>query len=220
MNDDWRLRMELHEVGLAHELTDRLEAVDLAHDLSTAFHDRVVVSRDGAEVFCYAASREQAEATKNWIRSLAADHGWHLKAELEHWHPVSESWEDPDKSLPAADAERAAERRELMEKERKESEARGYPQYEVRVRCPSRRDALELVEKLRDDDVPSVQRWHFVVLGARDEDGAKVLAERVRREAPAGSTVIAEGSVSTTADEAPFATAVASPFSVFGGLGG
>ena len=61
MNDDWRLRIDLHENGLAHRLGELLGAEELEHDLERSFHDRVVVSVDGAEVFCYTGTRPQAE---------------------------------------------------------------------------------------------------------------------------------------------------------------
>ena len=221
MNDDWRLRIDLREEGAARELTDRLEAAELARDLGTAFHDRVIVSTDGPTVFCYAATREQAEAAEETIRELAAEHGWDLSSQLEHWHPVAEEWEDPEKPLPNTDAEVAAERRELMEQERAESAARGYPEWEVRVRCRSHRDAQQLVDKLREEGVPSVHRWQFVVLGAPDEDSANALVARIGAEAPAGSTVTAEESIPFVAADAPLATPFRpTRFAVFGGLAG
>lgn len=64
MNDDWRLQIDMHEGGRAHALTERLDAEQLEHDMSAAFHDRVIVSRDGARVFFYAGTRGQAEAVK------------------------------------------------------------------------------------------------------------------------------------------------------------
>jgi hypothetical protein len=170
MSDEWRLRVGLDEEGSARELADRLEAFDLAHDLRTSFRDRVVVTRDGRDVFCYADTREQAEAVERAIRSLAADHHWRLTYELRRWHPTAEQWEDPDKPLPDTDAGRTAERAELIEDEREESGARGYPDFEVRVRCPSSGDAEKLAEKLGAEGIPSVHRWQFVVLGAADED--------------------------------------------------
>jgi hypothetical protein len=61
VNDDWRVQVDFHEEGDARALTERLDAQQLEHDLSDAFHDRVVVSRDGARVFLYAGTRDQAE---------------------------------------------------------------------------------------------------------------------------------------------------------------
>jgi hypothetical protein len=219
MNDDWRLRVEFEEAGRAAELTDRLEAFDLAHDLRTSFRDRVIVSRDGPEVFCYAASREQAEAAQSAIRSLASEHGWHASFALRRWHPGAEDWVDPDVPLPEAESAVAAERAALMEREREESEARGYPEYEVRVRCATREDAARLAERLRAEGLPTVQRGEFLVLGAADEDSARSLAARIRSQAPSGSEVVAEGSLPEIVAEAPFATPF-NPFAVFGGLSG
>jgi len=107
-----------------------------------------------------------------------------------------------------------------MESEREESRTQGYPDFEVRVKCPSRHDAEALAARLRDEGIPSVHRWEFVVLGANDEDAANALAERVRGEAPSGSVVTAEVSAAEIAADAPGATPFGNPFAVFGGLAG
>lgn len=219
MSDDWRLQVILGSEDSARELTDRLGDSDLAHDLSVAFHERVVVSRDDAVVFCYAETREQLDATRRAIDALAAEHDWQLNYQLRRWHPTAEEWEDPDAPLPSSPEEIGAERAELMGTEQAESKAQGFPEFEVRVKCPSHHDARQLAKRLAAEGIPSVHRWEFVVLGAADEDTANALAERVRAEAPAGSTVTAEGSVGEVSSEAPYATPY-SPFAVFGGLGG
>ncbi len=220
MSDDWRLRVVLADDGEARELAGRLAGFESEHEMRDSFHDRVVVSRDDAEVFCYADTREQVEAADRAIQSVASERGLQLTTELRHWHPVAEEWADPDKPLPGSDAELAAERGEAMEAEREESRRQGYPDFEVRVRCPSRHDAEQLAERLRVEGIPTVHRWEFVVLGAADEDSASELAERVRAEAPPGSSVVAEASVAEVAGEAPLATPFGNPFAVFGGLGG
>jgi hypothetical protein len=221
MSDDWRVRAVLAEEREARELAERLAAFDSEHDLKTSFSDRVVVSQDGAEVFCYADTREQAEAAKRAVSSLAAEHGWRLSTELRHWHSVVEEWEDPDQPLTDTDSERAVEHAELIEHERQESQAQGFPDFEVRVRCPSRQDAQRLAAQLGSEGIANVHRWHFVVVGAPDEDSANALAERIRTEAPRGSEVTAETSVQEITAEAPeVATPYNNPFAVFGGLGG
>ena len=211
MSDDWRLRVGLHEGGRAHKLTERLEATELEHDLEASFHDRIAVSRDGEELFCYAGSREQAERAETLIRSLAAEHGWHLDSELKRWHESAEEWEDPDAPTVPDDVEHA----ELIDRERREAQARGYPEFEVRVQFHSHREASEFAEKLRQEGVPSVQRWKYLMIGAPDQDSADVLAERIRNQAPPGSTVLAEGTQKAAYDERP-----ASPFAFLGGLAG
>jgi hypothetical protein len=150
---------------------------------------------------------------------VAGEHGWRLDSRLEHWHPTAERWEDPDVPLPQTDIDAAVERAERVAREREDSAKQGYPEYEVRVRCPSEADAAALATQLRTEGIQVVQRREFLLLGALDEDAAAELAERVRREAPAGSGITAEASVPEVVGEAPFATPF-SPFSVFGGLAG
>ncbi|HUO71862.1 MAG TPA: hypothetical protein VMU39_13890 [Solirubrobacteraceae bacterium] len=219
MAEDWRLRVQFEHETAAQKLTTRLQARDLEHDLESSFHDRVVVSRDGPIVFCYANSRDQAEAAQRAIEKLKQEHGWTIEIDLERWHPLAERWEAPDAELPDTPAERQQEHAELIESEREESREQKFPMFEVRVQCESHRDAEQLAEKLAAEGIPTVHRSQFVVAGADDEDAANALAERIRQEAPPGTTVTAEGSVAETAQDAPYGTTF-SPFSVFGGLAG
>src|ERR1700685_265463 len=105
MNDDWRLRTDLRDPEQARELTELLRSHEVESDLEQAFHDRVVVSFDGPEVFCYAGTREEAQTAARWVRARAPDHGGDPETELSHWHPTSEQWEDPDEPLPESSAE-------------------------------------------------------------------------------------------------------------------
>ena len=219
MNDDWRLRVTLANDSDSHKLADHLTNFDREHGLKTSFVDRVVVSRDGATMFCYAGTREQAEEAEKAIGSVADENQLTASFELKHWHPTAEEWEDPDKPLPATDAERAAERAELMAEEREESQEQGFAEFEVRVKCPHHHDARDLAKRLTEEGIPNVHRWQFVVVGAADEDSANALADRIRSEAPEGSVVTAEGGVSEAVSETPHATPF-QPFAIFGGLGG
>jgi len=148
MNDEWRLQVDPRDPKHAQALTERLEARELKHDLSEAFHDRVIVSRDDTRVFLYAGSREQAESAHELILKLAQEHGWDMDLDLKRWHPTAEDWEDPDKALPEAGEARSAEHEALMAAERKQTEERGYPEFEVRANLPSRHDALHFAERL------------------------------------------------------------------------
>lgn len=210
MGDDWRLRIDLEEQEHGGALSDRLTASQLEHDLETSFEDRVTLSRDGSEVFCYTGTREQAEKVEQLIRSMAAEHGWELETELRHWHPTEEEWEDPDKAL-----DDAAEHSTLVAKEREESEQRGYPEFEVRVEFASHHDAKQFADRLSEEGTPSVRRWRYLLIGVPDEDSARALAERVRREAPEGARVSVEGTLQAVEAETP-----SNPFAIFGGMGG
>ena len=193
MNDEWRLQVDPREPSHAQALTERLEARELEHDLSNAFHDRVIVSRDDSRLFLYAGSRDQAESARDLLLSLAREHGWSLDLELERWHPAEEDWEDPDKPLPDGEEAESAEHEALIGAERKQTEERGYPEFEVRIDLPSHHDAIHLAEQLRSEGLLPVHRWKYVLIGATDEDNAKELAERIKSEAPAGSEVKVEG---------------------------
>jgi hypothetical protein len=215
MNDDWRLRIDVQDQSHVESLTERLDAAELEHELSDAFHDRLIVSRDGPRVFVYAGTREQAERAHDLIGKLGKEHGWALDADLRHWHPEAEEWEDPDVPLPAGDAARVAEHEERIAAERRELEERGVPEYEVRVDLPSRRDAVRFADVLRAEGLPAVRRWKYLVVGAADEDSAKALAARLESEAPRDSEITVEGSGQVAWAERP-----PNPFAVFGGLGG
>ena len=215
MNDDWRLQIDLHEEIRAHALTERLDAEQLEHDLSAAFHDRVIVSRDGARVFLYAGTREQAEAARSAVEADAQKHGWALDVEFRHWHPTAEDWEDPDEPLPEDDAASLAEHQALMSRELEEAAWSGRPEFEVRVDLPSRHDAIRFSEQLRTEGLPAVHRWKFLLVGAANEDMAKELADRIRDEAPPGSKIKVEGTWAAAYAERP-----PNPFAVLGGLGG
>jgi hypothetical protein len=211
-SDDWRVRARLHGHGLARAITERLDAADLEHNLEEAFEDKVIVSVDGAELFAYTGSREQADAVVKLISEVAADHEPDLT--LERWHPTAQSWEDADEPLPSNDEEQRAERAERLQRERAEAAAQGYPDYEVRVACASRQEAEELADRLSDAGLRSVRRDRYLLLGAADEDAAAALAEQVR--GIAGSAAVSvEASGRAIEDGLP-----PNPFAILGGLGG
>jgi hypothetical protein len=215
MSDDWRLHADLHEKHHAVELRGYLDGEKLEHELDEAFHERVALTYDDAEVFCYAGSQAQAERAAELIRSLAAQNGWQIDTDIKHWHSVAEEWEDPDEALPSSDAERSAEHDELIEREREEEQSSGQPDFEVRVQCRTHHDAVAIAKQLEAEGIPSLRRWRYLLIGATDEDTANALAERIRGEAPEGSEVTALGTLHEVRAVAP-----ANPFAILGGLGG
>jgi hypothetical protein len=215
MNDDWRVQVTCPTPAAAADLGKLLRDGDFKHELEQAAGDRVVASVDDNELFLYAATRAQAEKAGEAVKTLAAPAGVTVHTELRRWHPGSEEWVDADLPLPASEADAVAEHAELIAQEREESAAMHYSEYEVRVESHSHRDIVELAKRLRDEGIPSVRRWHFLLVGAADEDAANVLAERIKGEVPAGSTVTVEASFEAIEAETP-----GNPFAVFGGLGG
>jgi hypothetical protein len=214
MNDDWRLHIDLHDDGFAHRLGEALQAEELEHDLERSFHDKVVVSVDGGDVFCYAGSRAQAEAAQRLIERLIADQQWNADVELRHWHPLAERWEPADDPGPVDPAHAAAEHAERIADERAQSAEQGYPEFEVRVQARSRGDARDLVGRLQDEGITAIHRWSVVLVGANDSDAAEALGDRLRKENP-GLEIAVELNAREVWKDMP-----GSPFAVLGGLAG
>jgi hypothetical protein len=214
MNDDWRVRVELHDNGFAHRLGQSLQAEELQSDLRRSFADRVVISVDGAEMFLYAADRPQAEAAQQVVQRIASEHGWTLETELRHWHPVAELWEDPDNPEPTTASQERTEAQIRNAGERRESAEEGYPAIEVRVTCRSRHEAVELSERLDREGIANVHRWAWVLIGARDEEDGNAIARRLREELPAAEITV-ESNLRAVWDSRP-----GNPFAWLGGLAG
>jgi hypothetical protein len=214
MNDDWRVRVDLNDDGFAHRLGESLQAEELESDLRRSFADRVVISVDGGEMFLYAADRAQAQAAEQLVQRIAGEHGWTLQTELRRWHPIAEIWEDPDNPAPTTPGQERTEEQIRNAGERRDSAEEGYPAIEVRVTCDSRHDAVALSDRLEAEGIANVHRWNWVLVGARDEDDGRAVAERLRGELP-GAEITVESNMRAAWDRRP-----ANPFAWLGGLAG
>jgi hypothetical protein len=203
MNDDWRLQIDFVAANAADALHDKLDARELEHDLSEAFHDRVIVSRDKTTIFLYAGDREQAEKARTLVERLMAEDEEEVEINFRRWHPIALEWRPADEPLPQDAEARAAEHQAKIAQERWQTAEQGFPPYEVHIDFPSHEEAERFADQLRLE-------FHF---GAADEDAAKALAEQIRSEAPAGSKVSVEGTFEEIAAETP------NPFAFLGGLG-
>jgi hypothetical protein len=213
MAEDWRVRVTLGEQKDAVALVERLEAMELERDVMERLGGRVVVSRDGPDVFLYADTEDAAREAERVVRSLLEEHAWAGDVDLRRWHPDAEEWKPPEVPLPDTEEERKAERHELMERESAESDAEGFPEWEVRIELAHRHDAVELERRLKSEGLPCTRRWRFVFVGAQNEEEANDLAERLRGEAPPGSKVTVEGTFESVRSRVP------NPFAFLGGLG-
>jgi hypothetical protein len=215
MDDDWRLQIDPSEDAHADRLVKGFSSSELKHDLSDAYHNRVIVSQDGPRVFLYTGTREQAETSRKLVETLAQEHGWAVNIELRHWHPIAEDWEDPENPLPHTEAARQTEHAKEISAEDQEVRAQGYPDQEVRLELPTRHAAISVARQLRSEGFSPVRRWRYLVLGAADSDQATALAERLREEVPEARDIRIEGTYQAARAGAP-----RNPFAVFGGLGG
>ena len=214
MNDDWRVQVTCPTTATAANLGELLREGDFQHDLQDAAGERVVVSVDAHELFLYTGTREQAQRAAAAVGSLLARSGVTVQTELRRWHPASEEWIDAEQPLPQSESALAAEHSELIAREREEQADLHRAEWEVRVSTGSHRETLELADRLRQEGMPCLRRWRFLLVGATDEDAANALARRIRALAPADATIQVEGSYTNVEAEARF-----NPFTVFGGLG-
>jgi hypothetical protein len=214
MHDDFRIRVELPPKQ-THELLRALEAHERDRDGGSPDPEHVAVSHEDGHVFLYADSGEEAARARTAVEAVLSEKGIAAQVSSWRWHPEEERWEDASHALPGTAAEHAAEHERLEEMETEESEHAGYPEWEVRVTLPSHHDAHEFAERLAAEGIPVQRHWRHLTLGAEDEDDARALAERLRSEAPRGSTLDVEGAAwgAWVAVHGP-----ARPFALFGGL--
>ncbi|HEY5193052.1 MAG TPA: hypothetical protein VIJ39_04155 [Solirubrobacteraceae bacterium] len=214
MHDDFRIRVELSREQ-AHELVRALEQRERNDGPGGLSPEHVVVSHEDGHVFLYADSSDEAAQARTTVEAILAEK--HIKAQLSswRWHAEEDRWENASLSLPSTPAEHAAEHERLERLETDESEQAGYPEWEVRVTLPTHHDARAFAERLAAEGIPVQRHWRHLTLGTKDEDDARVLAERLRSEAPQGSSLEVEGAAW------PMWVAVhgpAGPFAMFGGL--
>ncbi|MFT3864924.1 MAG: hypothetical protein QM729_11685 [Solirubrobacterales bacterium] len=216
MNDDWRLQIDLEDEGTAGELIDHMRSAEIEHELSIDLDQRVIVSHEGETIYLYAGDRGILDVSRRAVEEFLDSKGWKAELDLRHWHKEAEDWEDPDAAEPTTAAEREAEHERLMQTEDEETaERHGRAEFEVSAKFPTNHEAHEFAEKLKAEGLQPVRRFHYLVVGAADEDAAKELADRIRAEAPPDAEVKAEYSLNQLWRERP-----PNPFFWLGGLGG
>jgi hypothetical protein len=215
MDDDWRLQINLEDEGVAGKVSDLLRSEELEHELSLDLDKRVILSHEGETIYLYAGERAQLDHARSPIEKFLDEKGWKADFDLRHWHKEAEEWESPDIPEPTTAAEKEIEHERLMATEDRETEERhGRAEFEVSAKFPTNKEAHRFAEKLRAEGFLPVRRFHYLVVGAPDEDAAKALAERIREEAPSDAEVKSEYSLNELWRERP-----PSPFFWLGGLG-
>ena len=192
MADDWRIHVTVGDEadGLLGRLGDVLggEAGELAEELEQR---RLAVSRDGDELFIYAASRAEAVRAGAIVEAVLREHSIEATTSpVEHWLEDEERWDDEPKS-------------ETWEEDALE---RGYAPWEVRVTLQSHREARALAETLEGEGYSVERRWQYLIVGTASKEDAEALAKRVHGEVEPGGDLVWE-------------TVPGNPFAVFGGLG-
>jgi hypothetical protein len=192
-SNDYRIRIrvgEEHAGGVLERLGLGVgaDARALAEELEER---RLVVSRDGDEIFVYAGSRREAEQAREVVQAELREGGIEATAtDVEHWLDDEERWNsEPDEG----DAEE-----ELLR--------RGFAPWEVRVQCKTHTEARELADRLENEGYGVERRWTYLIAGTATREQAKELAARLHGQVEPGGELVWE-------------TAPGNPFAVFGGMG-
>jgi hypothetical protein len=214
--DDFRIVVEFEDDRHGLHFGRRLGEREFEKDVRGKLGEGVLVTRDGTNVFLYAATQQQAEAAELAVQQvLAEDQMRATVSPIFRWHPAEMRWENVLNLLPQTSEEKEAEHARWEEQQAEEARELGYAEWEVRVDLSSHRDAVDFAERLEAEGItPITRRWKYVLIGTASDDDAQSLAERLRREAPEGATVTAEPSATIE-----WELASGNPFSLFGGFG-
>jgi hypothetical protein len=179
--DEWRVEIDLDDERHGLTLGERLRALKLDDEARARLGDRVIVTRDGARMFLYAGTEDQAREAERVARELLAAEGLSAEIALKRWHPDEEAWKDASIPLPQTEEERAPERG------RRESGDRWEHDWEVRVDLPSHGATVELAGRLGDEGIEVRRHWRYLLVGAPTEERAAELGERIQAEGPPGT---------------------------------
>jgi hypothetical protein len=199
-----------------HPLLDALASHRSEGELRERLGERVAVSAAGDEVFLYADTEDAARQARQVVGEILDAHGVRADYALDRWHHAEEKWEDASVPLPTTPEQVAAEHAQLEREEADESRASGDAEWELRIEFASHHDAKAFAARLGQEGYGHiVRRFHFLLVGADDEDDANALAERLRGELPDGATLSVEPGSGLV-----WEAVGSSAFAVFGGLAG
>ena len=193
MSDEWRVEVELEDLG---DVRDLLATRDLDDEARERLGGRVIVTRDEDRIFLYADSEETTREAERVMREVVESEGIDAHIRITRWHPVEEAWKDASIPLPQTPEEIEAERIRNEQAEEEEMRAHGEPDWEVRVELPHHRDTVELAKRLESEGLGVTRRWRYLLVGTATEEQARELADRIRSGAPQGSEIRIEPNMS------------------------
>ncbi len=186
--DEWRVEVELDDPEHGFGLAERLAALDLQDEVRDRLRGRVIVTRDGSELFAYTSEEAAAREAMRVIADLLdSDQRLTATLALTRWHPVEEAWKDASAPMPHAPEDYEAERARNLEAEHEEVEATGAYDWQVHVELDGVRDASELKAELKDRGWDVHQRFRYLLVGALSEEQAGQIGVEIREIAPEGT---------------------------------
>lgn len=112
-DEDWRLRVQLHEGGegaRAHGIVSRFRGPQVARDAERAIGGEVHLTHDGSTLFAYARDLVALQAARGALLDAIDSEGLSAQITLSHWEQDVGDWaqvEPPPTDAARADHERA-----------------------------------------------------------------------------------------------------------------
>jgi hypothetical protein len=206
--EQWRVAIVLGDAGAGRSGLTRCKR-DLAREMdgagvvvvgvpSSGFIARLGASlavgsllRSSAEspLTAFTGSRAAAEAAAQVAQEVTGRHGLTARVSVECWRPVKKLWED---ASAVSKRDLAEEYDYLQREDRRVSTETSVPQWQVRIKLRTHRDAVTLAQRLASEGHQADRRWMTVLASADSKDEALRLAERVQLFAPSTADVVAE----------------------------
>jgi hypothetical protein len=191
-SEDWRIQVDLDDDEHGYSMSERLRALDLDDQARVRLGDRVVVSRDGSQLFLYAATAEQAQEAERIVRELVAADDLTAEISTSRWHPVEQAWKDPSIPLPSTEESLADERERREVADEREAKSTDSWNWHLRVELPDRGEAVALADRLESEGLRVHRRWRYVTVDLATEESARELADRLAATLPEGTELTVE----------------------------
>jgi hypothetical protein len=127
--DEYRVEVYLDDEEHHLSLSERLRAMDLDDEARARLGSRVIVTRDGSQLFMYANTRASADEAERVVRELIAADGLSAQIRTVRWHPVEQAWKDAAEPLPETPGEIEAEERARDERQEGEDDGIQRPEF-------------------------------------------------------------------------------------------
>lgn len=104
VEDEFRIEVDLDDLDHGYPLDERLRALDLDDEVRERLGDRVVVTRDGARLYVYAATADSAREAERVVNQVLAEDELTGAVRRRRWNPVERFWQDADGPEPDGEA--------------------------------------------------------------------------------------------------------------------
>ena len=120
--EEYRVEVELADEEHHLSLGERIRSLDLDDEARERLGSRVVVTRDGTQLFLYARNRASCEEADRVVREVIAEDGLTAEVRSTRWHPIEKAWKDASEPMPASSEAIRAEERAREERDAEEDE--------------------------------------------------------------------------------------------------